>query len=76
MRSTGTQRLPRDRFVVFDNGERQDVPGANFKLPAGSYKVRLSNPSLHLSKTCSVNVSPGKTARLKVELEEGTCEVY
>jgi outer membrane biosynthesis protein TonB len=61
---------------VFVNGQRDVTPGARYELPAGSYKVRLNNESLRLSKVCTINVSSGKTVTLKVELEEGTCERY
>ena len=60
--------------AAYVNGERQDVPGASFKLAPGTYKVRLNNPSLHLSKTCTAVVSSGKTMTLRVDLEEGTCD--
>ena len=61
---------------AYVNGERQEVPGARFELPAGRHTVRLNNPTMRLSKSCTVVLSPGKTMTLKVDLEEGTCDRY
>jgi len=60
--------------LAFVDGQRQETPGAVFKLSAGTYKVRLTHANAGLSKTCTVSVSSGKTTRLKVDLEEGTCD--
>ncbi|HEY5924031.1 MAG TPA: protein kinase [Kofleriaceae bacterium] len=61
---------------AYVNGERQEVPGARFELPAGRHTVRLNNPTMRLSKSCTIVLSPGKTTTLKVDLEEGTCDRY
>jgi hypothetical protein len=57
------------------NGRRQYAPGAKFKLAAGRYTVRLTNPDLNLAHTCTVTIDPGEVVTLKVELEVGECDV-
>jgi serine/threonine-protein kinase len=57
-------------------GQKQYANGAKFKLPAGRYTVRLSNPDLHLAQACTVSVTSGQVVTLKVDLEEGACDVY
>ena len=57
------------------NGRRQYAPGAKFKLAAGRYTVRLTNPDLDLAHTCTVTIDPGEVVTLKVELEVGECDV-
>ncbi len=57
------------------NGRRQYAPGAKFKLAAGRYTVRLTNPDLNLAHTCTVTIDSGEVVTLKVELEVGECDV-
>jgi serine/threonine protein kinase len=57
------------------NGQKQYAPGAKFKVPAGRYTVKLSNPDLHLTRQCRIDIGAGQVMTLKVELEEGACDV-
>ena len=60
---------------AFVNGQKQYAPGAKFKVPAGRYTVKLSNPDLHLTRQCRIDIGAGQVMTLKVELEEGACDV-
>jgi serine/threonine-protein kinase len=59
---------------VHVNGETKHIPEAKFKLPAGTYNVRLRNPQI-ASRSCRVSIASGKTVTLTVDLVEGTCDV-
>jgi serine/threonine protein kinase len=59
-------------FVSVD-GKRSDAP-AKFQLAPGQYKVKLDNPDLHLSRTCTVTVHAEEVVTLKINLESGHCD--
>jgi hypothetical protein len=53
-----------------------DAPGAKFRLAAGTYTVRLKNTDLGVTRSCKVNVGEHDVTTLKVDMEEGGCEVF
>lgn len=55
--------------------QRQEVPDAKFKLAPGTYTVRLKNTDLKVTRTCSVTLEAGQVRSLKVEMEEGGCDL-
>jgi serine/threonine protein kinase len=59
---------------VYVNGEQKYANGDKFRLPAGRYKVRVSNPSMHLSTNCPIDIKSGDIMTLRVYLEDGVCE--
>ncbi|HEX5059984.1 MAG TPA: serine/threonine-protein kinase [Kofleriaceae bacterium] len=59
---------------AYVNGQKQYAPGAKFKVAAGRYTVKLSNPDLGVV-TCPVSIGSGEVMTLKVELEERACDV-
>ena len=54
--------------------ERAEVPGAHFKLAAGTYVVHLKNDN-DPPRECTVTLQPNQVVTLTVEMEEGACEV-
>jgi hypothetical protein len=61
---------------AFVGGQRMDAPGAKFRLAAGTYTVRLKNTDLGVTRSCKVNVGEHDVTTLKVDMEEGGCEVF
>jgi serine/threonine-protein kinase len=60
---------------VYIGSQRQEVPDAKFKLAPGTYTVRLKNTDLNVTRTCSVTLEAGQVRSLKVEMEEGGCDL-
>lgn len=61
---------------AFVGGQRMDAPGAKFRLAAGTYTVRLKNTDLGVTRTCKVALGEHDVTTLKVDMEEGGCEVF
>lgn len=61
---------------AYVGGQRMDAPGAKFRLAAGTYTVRLKNTDLGVTRTCKVTVGEHDVTTLKVDMEEGGCEVF
>ncbi len=60
---------------VFVGGQQQEVPFAKFKLASGTYTVRLKNTDLGVTRTCTVTLDAGQVRTLKVDMEEGGCDL-
>ena len=54
--------------------ERAEIPGAHFKLAAGTYVVHLKN-DVDPPRECTVTIGANQVVTLTVEMEEGACEV-
>ena len=61
---------------AFVGGQRMDAPGAKFRLAAGTYTVRLKNTDLGVTRNCKVTLGERDVTTLKVDMEEGGCEVF
>jgi hypothetical protein len=61
---------------AFVGGQRLDAPGAKFRLAPGTYTVRLKNTDLGVTRTCKVSLGEHDVTTLKVDMEEGGCEVF
>jgi serine/threonine-protein kinase len=61
---------------AYVGGQRMDAPGAKFRLSAGTYTVRLKNTDLGVTRTCKVSLGEHDVTTLKVDMEEGGCEVF
>ncbi len=61
---------------AFVGGQRMDAPGAKFRLAAGTYTVRLKNTDLGVTRNCRVTLGERDVTTLKVDMEEGGCEVF
>lgn len=57
-------------------GKRMEAPGAKFRLAAGTYTVRMKNTDLGVTRTCKVTLGERDVTTLKVDMEEGGCEVF
>jgi hypothetical protein len=61
---------------AYVGNQRIDVPGTSkFKLPAGTYVVKLKNTDLGVTRSCKVVLEAGQVKTLKVEMEENLCDV-
>lgn len=61
---------------AFVGGQRMDAPGAKFRLAAGTYTVRMKNTDLGVTRNCKVTLGERDVTTLKVDMEEGGCEVF
>jgi serine/threonine protein kinase len=57
---------------VVVNNQFQDAPRARFRLPAGTYPMKVSNDDVRF--TCKVTIEAGKTTTIKLSMGDATCE--
>ena len=55
--------------VSIDGRSVGETPIVNHALPSGRHTVTCTNPELGRTRTVTVNVSPGETARTRISLE-------
>jgi len=70
-RALGTLQIstsPWAKVQVVGTGHRCADTPCTLQLPAGTYKVTLTNPVANVGKTVSVTIAPGKTFRVRETL--------
>jgi serine/threonine-protein kinase len=55
--------------VSIDGRAVGETPVVNHALPSGRHTITCTNPELNVTRTRSVEVSPGETARVRIELQ-------
>jgi serine/threonine-protein kinase len=55
--------------VSIDGRAVGETPVVNHALPSGRHTITCTNPELNVTRTRTVEVSPGETARVRIELQ-------
>ncbi len=55
--------------VSIDGRPVGETPIVNHSVPSGRHTITCTNPELNVSRTRSVDVQPGETARVRIELQ-------
>jgi serine/threonine-protein kinase len=55
--------------VSIDGRAVGETPVVNHSLPSGRHTITCANPELNVTRTRTVEISPGETARVRIELQ-------